>query len=227
MKSWILRGAWAALLSLGSWACIIGNEKCDAHQVELNKDSYSLCVCEPNAVINANGVGCTPCGANEEAKDDQCVCKDGFAKLSADGGCEPSAIGGACNVASDCSEAFPYCTGESGYCTARDCSANADCPAGWSCEAAGDVKYCKKAPSGLGSPCESNDDCSGFEAAYCDQVQSHTCILQGCAVGDAVCPSEWGCCDYSALLGSPLSVCVGPDALSGGSCPSGGSLVTP
>ncbi len=227
MKFWILLGSIAALLALGMPSCIIGTDRCDAHQVEVNKDSHSLCVCEPGAVINASGVGCTPCGTNEEVSGDSCVCAPGFARLAADAECEQSELGGACSSEAECNGSFPYCTGADGYCTTRDCTANADCAEGWSCETNDDVRYCKKAPSGLGAPCTSSDDCKAFEASSCDLLQTRTCMLQGCATGDVVCPNEWACCDFSALLGSPLSVCTQPEELTSGSCPFGGSMVTP
>ncbi len=227
MKSYVVLGGLAALSAFGMFGCIVGGDRCDAHQVELDKDSHVVCVCEPGAVISASGVGCTPCGANEEVSGDSCVCAPGFARLTADGGCEASELGGACSSEAECGNEYPYCTGEGGYCTARDCTRNADCAEGWSCETAGEVRYCKKAPSGLGVSCESSDDCKDFEASSCDLLQTKTCMLQGCATGDVVCPNEWGCCDFSGLLGSPLSVCVTPDQLSDGGCPFGGSMVTP
>jgi hypothetical protein len=52
-------------------------------------------------------------------------------------------------------------------------------------------------------------------------------VVGNCAKSASICPNEWGCCDYSALLGAPLSVCVTPDKLVGGMCASGGTLVKP
>jgi hypothetical protein len=220
----------AALALFGTQGCIIGEEKCSAHQVELNQDDFKLCVCEPGSVIHPSGVGCTPCGENEEAKGDACVCKTGFAKLATDGACEKTEAGTACSGDTDCPTSYPFCASApdgAGYCTLKECGKNADCPGTYSCEAAADYHYCKQAPTGLGAPCTSNADCESFEASSCDTFQTHTCLLQGCATGDSVCPNEWGCCDYSGLLGAPLSVCIEPAGLTDGACPQGGSLVTP
>lgn len=229
MKFWIMRGGWAALWVLATSGCITGGDKCDAHQVEFDEGGYFLCVCEPGSVIDPSGVGCNPCGANEEAREEMCACKPGFAKLSPESGCEKSEIGASCSSEAECPPTYPYCAAAdaAGYCTARDCTANADCPEGWSCEEAAGIRHCAKPPTGLGTSCTSNDDCSAFAASYCDTIQTHSCILQGCAVGQGACPNEWACCDYSALLGAPFSTCAPPSALSEGACPSGGTMVTP
>ena len=223
--------AWLSLLAIGgvTAGCIIGGDKCDAHQVH-HSGNYDICVCEPNAVLNASGVGCTPCGEQEEIVSGACSCKAGFVK-GADGTCMASEIGASCTAAAACmTAAFPYCAlgkDPTGYCTSQGCSVNADCPAGWSCEAAAGTHYCHRPPTGLGTACKSSDDCSAFDASYCETLQSHTCILQGCAVSTVACPNEWGCCDFSALLGAPLSVCYAPAMLVAGACPSGGRLVAP
>ncbi|HEY6880216.1 MAG TPA: hypothetical protein VI299_19465 [Polyangiales bacterium] len=210
--------------------CLIDHDRCDAHQVEYSKD-FALCLCEPNAVINPSGVGCTPCGAHELAQNDVCVCEPGYTKQSADGGCSASDIGAACSAETACSAAYPYCvmtSGSAGYCSTSGCARNADCPGGWTCEQKGADRYCSKPRTGLGVSCSSQADCAGFEANYCELLFAHACILHDCAAGgSASCPNEWGCCDYSGLLGSPLSTCVPPEMLNAGSCPAGGVRVNP
>jgi len=210
-------------------SCIIAGDKCDAHQVQLDS-SYDVCVCEPGAVWNAGGAGCTPCGEHQEIQSGVCVCSAGFVKAADGVTCIESAIGAPCGPDVACMAAFPYCAidqGSAGYCTSQDCTANADCPAGWSCEVAAGVRYCHRPPTGLGAPCRNSDECSSFEANYCDVVQTHTCILEGCATDGVACPNEWSCCDYSALFGAPLSTCVAPAMIVSGACPQGGRLVTP
>lgn len=214
---------------LAANGCLIDGERCDAHQVELHGD-FALCVCEPNAVFNASGTGCAPCGANEVVANGTCTCEEGFSKTSPDAGCMASGAGARCSAELPCGADYPYCvttTASEGYCSRSGCTTNADCTTGWTCERAGDTRYCRRAPSGLGVACSSSAECASFEANYCEAFSTRTCILQGCALGTVTCPNEWGCCDYAALLGAPLSICASPEMLTGGSCPMGGVRVTP
>lgn len=228
-----MRALWCRVLGLSllfASSCIIRGDKCDAHQVELKKNGFVLCVCAANAVPDGRGYGCTPCGANAEPHEDACICKAGFAKDDESGACEPSELGAACSAASDCAAEYPYCAGlgsGGGFCTTSGCGANADCEGGWTCEREGSERYCKTPPSGLGSACQSNEDCASFDAKLCDTLQSHQCLLAGCATGDSVCPNEWACCDYSALAMRAFSVCLDAGRLDEGKCPENGVLVTP
>jgi len=207
--------------------CIISGDKCDAHQVKVEDDDFALCVCEPGAAPNSNGVGCTPCGKNREVQNGVCTCTEGFVPAADGDGCEASDIGASCIQDDDCASSSPYGVANKTqpYCSSSGCSSNSDCPGGWTCEASNDTRYCRKPITGLGVQCTTNDNCAGFEANYCENLQTHTCILQGCAVQDVVCPSEWLCCDYSALLGAPLSTCISPSQTISGACPQGGKQV--
>jgi len=215
------------LCMLAASSCIVGGDKCDEHQVVVH-GTFELCVCEPGAVINPDGVGCTPCGAHEEVKDDACVCKSGFAKTKADGACMKSEIGAACDATTSCGSDFPYCASSAaeGYCTS-ECADNGDCPTDWTCETQAETHYCSKPRTGLGASCASSADCADFDAKFCDTFQTHTCLLADCATGDTLCPNAWACCDFSSLLGSPLSICTTPEQLTSGDCPMGGTLVEP
>lgn len=219
-----------AIGALATASCIVDGSRCDAHQVELH-GNFAICVCEPDAVFNASGAGCTPCGENETALNGACTCKEGFARPAADAGCVASTVGAACSAATPCSSTeYPFCvttTAGDGYCSREGCASNADCPTDYTCEAGASARYCKRPLTGLGAACTSSADCAGFEASYCEAFQTHTCILQGCANGAASCPNEWACCDFSSLLGAPFSICASPSTLTGGSCPNGGTRVTP
>ncbi|HEY6876477.1 MAG TPA: hypothetical protein VI299_00610 [Polyangiales bacterium] len=203
--------------------CLIDSDRCDVHQVKLPGD-FETCVCEPNAVFNASGVGCTPCAANEVVQNGACVCAEGFTRPSAGVACQPSAAGASCSASVPCGSDFPYCVGESGpngYCSTPGCTKNADCPVNWTCEREGSTRYCRKPVSGLGLPCETSDQCAGYDANYCEIFVAHACILQGCAVKAVECPNEWICCDLTSLFAQPISFCIPPERTKNGSCPAG------
>lgn len=52
-------------------------------------------------------------------------------------------------------------------------------------------------PTGLGEPCEDDEDCAGYEAAMCAinplTQQGEYCTLEDCTPAD--CPDGWQCCD--------------------------------
>ena len=104
---------------------------------------------------------------------------------------------------------------------------NADCAASYTCESAGGSRYCKRPTTGFGTACSSNADCASFEANTCELLSTRRCILAGCKEGSVSCPNEWACCDFSALIMSPLSVCMSDAMLVGGSCPNNGVRVNP
>jgi hypothetical protein len=215
-----------ALVSVGG--CILSDDRCGPHQVE-QRGVITICVCEPNAVPDPNGSVCIACDDNEQPSGSQCVCKDGFARATADSPCTQSSIGAACSATQPCAADFPHCEATpdgTGYCTLAGCSSNAVCPAGFSCEPSGATRVCKKLPSGLGVPCTTAADCASYEADYCESFTARSCLLSPCAGGEKLCPSEWGCCDYGALLAG-LSICLAPEQLPNGTCPMGGRLVTP
>ncbi len=218
-----------AIVASAATGCIIDSDRCDAHQLERSDGNFALCVCEPNAVFNANGIGCSPCGANESPQNGECACNEGFARPSADAGCMASGLGAACNASAPCGAEFPFCT-SAGYCSKQGCSSNADCGGEFTCESSGGARYCKKPPTGFGTSCTSDVDCASFEANACETLQQHSCIIQGCAQGTATCPNEWACCDYSSLaslIGKVFSVCAPPSMLTNGACPAPGVRVNP
>jgi hypothetical protein len=216
-----------AAVLLGS-SCIVGegDERCDAHQVNVDNGKTMTCLCEPDTIPDPRGYGCKPCDENEEVENNQCVCKPGYAKPTPDAACEPSegqVIGADCSGAEACTEPYPYCAtdGTERFCTKQDCDPG-DCPPGYSCDSSQSPSFCAKLPSGLGVPCTpGGNECAAFEANYCESFMAHTCFVQGCATGQLTCPGEYGCCDLSGLAGMALSLCIEPALLSGGTCPVG------
>jgi hypothetical protein len=217
------------MVSVASGCIVDDGHRCGLNQmvVAANMLGGEICVCTPDAIPDPRGNGCLPCGVNETAMNNKCVCLEGFSRAAEADPCEESSIGVPCTEASQCSGSFPYCATDASesYCTAQNCSATS-CPTGYACEQAADATYCGKLPAGLGKTCANDGDCAGGAAKSCDTFMSHTCILTGCANGELTCPGFYACCDVSALLPG-FSVCVPPTALTAdGNC-TVGTKVTP
>lgn len=206
------------------------DNRCSEGEVYVEETSAGItsgvCVCAPGATPNSNKLGCIACGEHQTVQNGKCACDVGYAASGEGGACEKAAIGADCTGNDSCSDPFPYCAadGDEHYCSAEKCDAES-CPTGYACEKTDASSFCKKLPKGLGASCMSNDDCASGEAKYCDSVQTHMCILAGCAKGDVKCPSYYGCCDLNSLVPG-LSVCTPPSGLPDGKCPYG-TLVTP
>jgi len=223
----VLTGVASALTSLFLHACIISGDKCGPHQSEVG-EFHTFCACDPGWVVADDGRGCKACREHEHVVSDRCVCEEGYARGASGGSCEPASIGQPCGDDEACSEPYAYCVTANvdiGYCTASGCDSDVDCPSGWSCETRHDPHYCARPPTGFGMSCQSDTDCADYEASYCEAFASHTCALAGCAEGAVTCPSSWTCCDYSALLGSALSLCLTADELTDSDCPRGGRRI--
>jgi hypothetical protein len=202
--------------------CIVGSgdKACGEHQRRIDGESVLYCACEPGYVLDtATGLGCKPCGDNEEVVQDKCVCKAGFARGSAADDCRPSALGTACAQDADCAQDVPFCT--DGYCTAA-CTSSSGCERGFLCDRRDDRELCVKAPDGYGKSCSSAADCTDTAATFCDTFQTHGCLVE-CSKSKP-CPGDWSCCNITL---ANLVLCVEPGGLTDGACPLGGSLVTP
>jgi hypothetical protein len=229
------RGAAAMAVGLLALAgCIVdesGDHRCDAHQVLIKKKTDVYCTCAPTAIPSDAGFGCTPCGAHEIAESGACVCESGYARLSPTSACTQIQVGQVvlgqpCSSDAECGGDYPLCasTTSGGYCTSTGCTSHSDCSSPWYCESGASPSYCHMPPTGLGVSCASDADCAGFDAAYCELGQSHTCLISECASAPDKCKS-WACCDLSAFLGT--SLCVPQDQLQGGKCFDGSAPVTP
>lgn len=221
--------AGAAWLAGTMSACIVSDSRCDAHQFQTSVDLHN-CSCDPGYVLSPMGYGCVPCGANEEVKSDTCVCKAGFTRASDTGPCEAvmgSELGATCDAAQSCNGPNPYCalSEDTPYCTTQGCTRNDDCSADWRCDTSGAQSFCKKPPSGFGMHCEASADCAGNEAAFCETLNTHMCIVSNCVGSPGGCPSQSVCCDLTTFVGT--SLCVATSFLTDGKCPGGGSPVMP
>jgi len=221
--AWVLL---CGMFSLGP-SCILDDNRCDANQVALTGD-LTVCECVPGSIKDPRGYGCTLCGANEVVKDNKCVCDDGYARATADAACEESMLGASCSADNPCPSAFPHCaigSAGAGYCTTLGCTGAADCVEGWTCVEAEPMNYCGKPPTGQGTPCTTSADCEGFEASYCEAVESKTCLVPNCATGESTCFADYSCCDIMMKISSIPSLCVPPAALTNGVCPLGARKV--
>ena len=72
---------------------------------------------------------------------------------------------------------------------------------------------CSKGPTGFGTACTSDADCTGFEASHCETLQSHVCVVANCTTSPDSCTGGQSCCDLHGL-GIPLTLCLPP-----GQCP--------
>lgn len=225
-------GRGVALAAVFLWSgCIVdeGDQRCDANQVVVKGSGFTgeTCGCAAGAVPDPKGYGCTLCGANEVVSNGKCACGEGYARTSDTGPCEKALIGAACTGDEGCSGQFPDCAtdGAERYCSVKNCSATS-CPTGYACEQANGTSFCAKLPARLNNPCTTNDECTTAEGQVCDTMQTHTCILTGCATRQVTCPGYWACCDVGAIMPG-FSICAEPSSLKpDGSC-SFGTKVTP
>lgn len=200
---------WAAFLfaSVGGFAlpaCLYdADDRCGPNQVVI---SHDRCACIAGLVEGPGG--CVPCGAHEEERSGTCVCEDGFTRADPGATCEPapSGLGDACDEDAPCAPGeYPEChvtEGTAGYCTSVGCKSSSDCAADYTCEDSETEPYCRRPPEGYGDSCESDVDCAGGEATFC-QPNEKICLVP-CEVGASnSCSSDEVCCDFS-LFGAGI-----------------------
>jgi hypothetical protein len=211
------RWAALALASVAAAGCVYDSgARCDENE-ELSADGKT-CTCVAGAVMTDHA--CVLCGANEVPGPGACVCAPGFARAAAGMPCQamPGGLGAACDTASTpCTDAtYAHCqvtSGSAGYCTSTGCASSGDCTGGYACDTSGAVPFCRRPPVGAGMSCQSNADCAGTEATFCDAVVTHTCRVQGCTLSPDDCFEGTQCCDLSGF-GVPQPICV-----QSGTCP--------
>jgi hypothetical protein len=190
------------------------DDRCSPGQVVVK---YDRCACAPGFVA-IEGV-CTPCPEHELEQNGICVCEEGYTRSSEGAACTLDApgLGDACADDGDCTEErFPHCQADAAgdYCTDLDCASTEDCSGGYACDLEATPSYCKRPPLGQSAPCATQDDCSGFEASYCEQIEGHVCLVPGCDTDpDVECFIGWECCHAGEGFGLP-TLCV-PE----GTCP--------
>ena len=206
-----------AVLLAGAVGCVYDpNHRCDDNEM-LSSDGRQ-CVCVPGAAMTAHG--CTLCGANEVPGQGICGCAPGYSRATPDAACQqvPSALGMVCDTLTvPCTDPkYSTChvtSGTAGYCTNLGCTTSADCLDGYACDTRAVPGYCARPPVGAGQACQSNADCAGSEATYCDSFMTHQCHVQGCALAPDNCFSGTVCCDLTTF-GVAQPICV-----QSGTCP--------
>jgi hypothetical protein len=200
----------AALLALAAGCVYDPNHRCDENET-MSPDGRQ-CICVPGAAMTAHG--CTLCKANEVPGDGTCDCAPGYLRPTSGAACElaPSALGLACDTQSAPCTDTTYATchvtrGTAGYCTNTGCATSVDCAGGYACDTSALPVFCKRPPLGAGQACQSNADCAGTEATYCDSFVTHQCHVEGCALTPDNCFSGTVCCDLSKF-GMAQPICV-------------------
>lgn len=151
------------------------------------------------------------CGKDQEPIDGDfigCICVDGTVPAADGIGCEP------------CPE------NEVAAGIACVCAAGYARTAGGDCAPSGDGGV-EALPEGQGEPCNSSADCAGFEATFCDTLQSNSCLVRGCVTGENSCLSSEECCDLSIYPVAGLAEAGGLCIPQGLCDTAGGSVVEP
>lgn len=206
-----VRSVMAALLLSG---CVYDSgERCEKGQVLFDD---LRCVCAEGSVLGPNG--CVPCGEHEVPGEGECVCADGYSRVSAEAACELAVTGqgNACSAEVPCTDAaYSQCQegAGGGYCTNTGCTTSEDCSGGYACDVEVSPSICRRPPLGANQACTTSADCAGTEATFCDAVITHSCRVEGCSLAPDNCFEGTECCDLSGF-GVPLPICVAE-----GGCP--------
>ena len=105
-----------------------------------------------------------------------------------------------------------------GICNQGECTNSEQCADGNYCDLTLAPPSCLPPPSGQGRSCTDSDDCSSFQADYCESMVSGTCLMQGCSPELNNCSPGYICCDF-AWIGLP-ALCI-DEVESGGVCSQG------
>jgi len=199
------RALWVVLGLLGAGCVYDDDDPCGPGQVRW--EDSQLCVCAEGTAYTPEG--CVPCGEHALATPNGCVCEMGYARTQPTDPCVevPADIGTACSTDAEClSPTYPHCqqTTIGGYCTALDCTGDADCSAGYACNLTAAPSYCQRPPVGAGQTCTTDADCAGTEALFCDSVFSGICLVRDCTVTPNSCFTGMECCSN----GPPVPICI-------------------
>ena len=210
-------GLFLAFASLvGASSCLYhASDRCDPGQIY--NAQYGLCQCDNSIGLVTDLHGCVACGEHQVVKADACQCEDNFELVGTV--CMPTTRGLACTADKDCADAkYNTChmlSDGGGYCTNTGCQADTDCDGGYACNASTDPAYCERPPTGDGQPCQSDMDCQGTEATFCESFKTKVCYVQGCSLTTNDCFGGKECCD---LTGPSLGLFKTTICVVAGSC---------
>jgi hypothetical protein len=78
---------WPGVLTLITASCIVDDPPCGARQHRVESGYLAGCVCDRDAVPNADGVGCHACGPHEQVKAGMCACETGYERANSAAEC--------------------------------------------------------------------------------------------------------------------------------------------
>jgi hypothetical protein len=180
-------------------------------------EEQRICLCVDSAIEVAGG--CQACAESEvvDRANNECICPEGQVRVDGEVCQAIAGLGDQCNGNDlTCEDTiYTVCAmsedAATGYCT-KPCAEDAECDDAYTCADWEEEPYCRSF-TGQGQACESDADCAGNDAAACDTIQSHTCLVAGCSLELDDCPRGTGCCDLSIYGAGTL--CIPP-----GTCPS-------
>lgn len=159
-------------------ACLYdADQRCGPDQ-EFSED-LAYCICVEGTAWTEDG--CQKCGRNEVIGAAGCECRTGYERV--DGRCEEAPE--------------PEPPPEPGDGGAGDGGGASEPP----------PEPEPEGPDGLGMSCQTDADCAGTEAEYCDLFVTFGCLVAGCSIGGDDCPTGYECQDLSGF-GGPGPVCV-------------------
>lgn len=232
---WLTLGGTVGFLALAGSSCMYDKNKPCGDDWDVDKDANGnpRCVCPEGSVYSPTG--CIECGEHQIVQGAACVCEEGFI-MGSDNTCQEappdtsttSSTTGAGGTGNSSSSGT---TGESGAAgaageggagdststestttdggsttsttgSAPECAANDDCDPTEICDAG----VCRL-PTGWGSACDTNDQCAGFEAGWCDTYQ-HACTVSDCTSTPKTCPAAYDCCDLTGFGAGFTIMCI-------------------
>lgn len=186
------------ILIVGPSCLLDADLECGPNQI---LDDHNVCVCAPNAVVSTDEpLRCLSCPAGEFPVAGRCDCPSGFGRNSL-GACVaiPPGLGASCVNAMSCTKSpYLHCAAvaSGGYCTSTGCATDSDCILDYRCDVSASSPFCRRAPRGQGTPCQSSAECASTDAKLCLPTQNY-CVVQGCSIGGNDCPGKNLCCDLS------------------------------
>lgn len=190
----------AGLLVLAS-ACIVDpDQRCGPNQT---LSEFETCECNAASIWNTDQTECVPCRWDEVRVGSKCACRDGYVRHADGVRCEVDFAAG-----QPPPDAPPPAMTEVPETQDLSCADHGECGTNEYCRPIGDAAQCSAVPTGMGEPCESDQDCADYDATHC-QTFGKVCLVSQCSMAPDDCPPDWGCCDLSTYGLDNVCVPVG------------------